>query len=169
MHSSEAVSSGAKMKVLLAIDGSAHSHAALVEFAKRPWPNGTEVQILTVIHPSIRLFLEPTLVVAAAHMERALELERNAPALVKSASEMIRDAHPGISATAKIVEGIPQDSIVGEAEEWGADLIVLGSHGYGRVGRVFLGSVAGAVVAKAPCSVQVVRAKHLFDKIESAA
>ena len=38
------------MKVILAIDGSRHSHAALVEFARQPWPNGTEVQILTAIH-----------------------------------------------------------------------------------------------------------------------
>jgi hypothetical protein len=35
------------MKVLLALDGSPHSHAALVEFATRRWPNGTEVQIRT--------------------------------------------------------------------------------------------------------------------------
>jgi nucleotide-binding universal stress UspA family protein len=157
------------MKVLLAIDGSPHSHAAVVEYATRPWPNGTEVQILTVVHPSIPLFMEPTLVVAAAHMEQILELGREAPALVQAASDMIRDAHPGISVTTKIVEDIPKDAIVQEAEDWGADLIVLGSHGYGRVRRVVLGSVAGAVVAKAPCSVQVVRAKHLLDHAESAA
>jgi nucleotide-binding universal stress UspA family protein len=157
------------MKVLLALDGSAHSHAALVEFAARPWPNGTEVQILTVIHSSIPLFLDPTLVVAAAHMEQILELRRKAPELVTTASEMIRDADSAISVTTKIVEGIPKDAIVQEAEDWGADLIVLGSHGYGRVQRVVLGSVAGAVVAKAPCSVQIVRAKHLFTEAESAA
>lgn len=71
--------------------------------------------------------------------------------------------------TTKIVEGIPKDAIVQEARDWGADLIVLGSPGYGRVRRVFLGSVACAVVAKAPCSVQVVRAKHLLYDAESAA
>ena len=59
------------MKVLLAIDGSPHSHAALVEFATRPWPHGTDVLILTVIHASIPLFLDPALVIAAAHMRRA--------------------------------------------------------------------------------------------------
>ena len=75
------------MKVLLAIDGSPHSHAALVEFAKRPWPTGTEVQILTVVHPSIPLFLEPTLVVAAAHVEQTLELQRDSPGLVEAASK----------------------------------------------------------------------------------
>ena len=62
------------MKVLLAIDGSPHSHAALVEFATRPWPSGTEVQILTVVHSSIPLFPDPALLAAAAHMEQTLEL-----------------------------------------------------------------------------------------------
>jgi nucleotide-binding universal stress UspA family protein len=157
------------MKVLLAIDGSPHSHAALVEFAARPWPHDTDVQILTVVHPSIPLFLEPTLVFAAAHMEQTLVQQHDAAPLVEAASTMIRDADPGLRVTTKIIEGIPQDAIVQEAHDWGADLIVLGSHGYGRLRRVLLGSVAGAVVAKAPCSVQVVRAKHLLDRAESAA
>jgi nucleotide-binding universal stress UspA family protein len=157
------------MKVLLAIDGSPHSHAALVEFVARPWPSGTDVQILTVVHSSIPLFLDPTLLVAAAHMEQTLEQRRDAPVLVQAASRLIRDAVPGVSVTTNIIEGIPQDAIVDEALSWGADLIVLGSHGYGRVRRVVLGSVAAAVVAKAPCSVQVVRAKHLLDGVESAA
>ena len=157
------------MKVLLAIDGSPHSHAALVEFVTRPWPSGTELQILTVVHASIPLFLDPTLLVAAAHMEQTLEQRRDAPALVEAASQMIHAADPGISVTTNIIEGIPEDAIVEEAQSWGADLIVLGSHGYGRMRRVVLGSVAGAVVAKAPCSVQVVRAKHLLDNAEFAA
>jgi nucleotide-binding universal stress UspA family protein len=82
---------------------------------------------------------------------------------------MIRNALPDVSVTTKVMEGSPKDMIVEEAQDWGADLIVLGSHGYGRVRRVLLGSVASAVVAEAPCSVQVVRAKHLQDNAESAA
>jgi nucleotide-binding universal stress UspA family protein len=157
------------MKVLLAIDGSPHSHAALIELAARPWPNGTEVQILTVIHPSIPLFMEPTLLVAAAHVQQAGELRHHAPTLVEAASHLIRNASPGVSVTTTIVEGIPKNVIVQEAQDWDADLIVLGSHGYGRVRRMVLGSVAGAVVATAPCSVQVVRAKHPLQNAESAA
>ena len=157
------------MKILLAIDGSPHSHAALVEFATRPWPNGTEVQILTVVHSSIPLFVDPAFVAAAAHMEQTLDRRRDAPALVEAAANVIRDANPSVSVTTNIIEGLPKDVIVEEARSWGADLVVLGSHGYGRVRRVVLGSVAAAVVANAPCSVQVVRAKHLLDKAESAA
>ena len=157
------------MKVLLAIDGSTHSHAALTEFVTRPWPDGTEVRILTVLHAPIPLLFEPTLVMAAAHMEEILALRDQAPAFVKAASDRIRHAAPGVNVTTKIVEGIPKDAIVQEAEDWGADLIVMGSHGYGRFRRMVLGSVAGAVVANAPCSVQVVRAKHLLQTTESAA
>jgi nucleotide-binding universal stress UspA family protein len=47
-------------------------------------------------------------------------------------------------------------------------LIVLGSHGYGFVRRMLLGSVAGAVVANAPCSVQVVRQTGAHDGAVSA-
>ena len=157
------------MKVILALDGSPHSHEALVEFARQPWPDDTEVQILTVIHPSIPLVMEPTLVVAAAHVQQAGELRDQAPALVEAASTLIRDAAPAIAVTTNIVEGVPADMIVQEAHDWAADLIVLGSHGYGRMRRMVLGSVASAVVAKAPCSVQVVRAKHLLNDSQSAA
>jgi nucleotide-binding universal stress UspA family protein len=157
------------MKVILAIDGSPHSHAALVEFARQPWPNGTEVQILTVIHPSFPLVMDPLFLGVSAHAQQTGELRHQAPALVEAASKLIRDAAPAVTVTTEIVEGVPKDMIVQEAQNWGADLIVLGSHGYGRVRRMVLGSVAGAVVAKAPCSVLVVRAKHLLRNTESAA
>ena len=48
-------------------------------------------------------------------------------------------------------------AILDEAEEWGADLIVLGSHGRGFWGRVLLGSVSQAVALHARCSVEIVR------------
>ena len=47
--------------------------------------------------------------------------------------------------------------ILDEAESWGADLIVLVSHGYGPLKRFLLGSVSQAVVSHAKCSVEVVR------------
>jgi len=48
-----------------------------------------------------------------------------------------------------------------QADEWGADLIVVGSHGRTGVKRWLLGSVAGAIVSHAPCSVEVVRRREL--------
>jgi len=56
-------------------------------------------------------------------------------------------------------EGHPAEEIVKAARTWAADVIVIGSHGRGGLGRVFLGSVAEAVMRHAPCPVLVVRAK----------
>ena len=157
------------MKVILAIDGSPHSHAALAEFAGQSWPAGTEVRILTVIHPSFPLVMDPLFLGVSAHVQQAKEQRNHAPTLVEAAGRLIRAAAPAVIVTTKIVEGVPKDVIVREAMDWNADLIVLGSHGYGRVRRMVLGSVASAVVATAPCSVHVVRAKHLLRNNESAA
>jgi nucleotide-binding universal stress UspA family protein len=55
-------------------------------------------------------------------------------------------------------EGDPRSVIVEEAEQWPAELIVLGSHGYTGIKKWLMGSVAQSVVSHAPCSVEVVRA-----------
>ncbi len=62
-----------------------------------------------------------------------------------------------MTVSAKSLEGVPKDVIVREATEWGADRIVLGSHGYGPIGRAVLGSTAAGIAADAPCSVHIVR------------
>jgi hypothetical protein len=36
------------MKILLAIDGSPYSDAAVAEVGQRPWPAGSEVRVITV-------------------------------------------------------------------------------------------------------------------------
>jgi universal stress protein A len=56
--------------------------------------------------------------------------------------------------------GTPSDQIVKAAEEWSADLLVIGSHGRGGMQRALLGSVAEAVMRHAPCPLVVVRAKQ---------
>ncbi|MDQ3013501.1 MAG: universal stress protein, partial [Acidobacteriota bacterium] len=52
-----------------------------------------------------------------------------------------------------------KEAILDEAERWGANLIVLGSHGYGWGKRFLFGSVALAVVTGATCSVEIVRSR----------
>jgi len=49
------------------------------------------------------------------------------------------------------------EEIIDEAKEWGADLILLGTHGRHGIKRFILGSVARIVATHAPCSVEVVR------------
>ena len=54
------------------------------------------------------------------------------------------------------VPGPPRVVILDEAQSWGADLIVVGSHGYRAWERFLLGSVSQSIVAHAKCSVEVV-------------
>ena len=50
-------------------------------------------------------------------------------------------------------------AILQAASEWGADLIVIGSHGRDGLTRALLGSVAEGVMRQAPCPVLVVKAR----------
>jgi len=58
---------------------------------------------------------------------------------------------------AKTIKGDPKIAILDEAERWGADLIVVGTHGYTSMQRLWLGSVSRAVVSHAKCSVEIAR------------
>ncbi len=144
------------MKVLLAFDGSEHSQAALAEVASRDWPAGTQIQVLTVIHSRWPVVGDPFFTVASAHMESMLEQQSEAPELLNSAVGQIRARAPRLSVTSKVLEGVPHEVIVQEASDWDADLIVLGSHGYGRFRRAVLGSVAAAVAVERP-AVEIIR------------
>lgn len=157
------------MRILLAIDGSPHSDAAVEEVRRQPWPEGTAVEILTVINATAPLLIDPALAMAAAHVEQLAEHRRLAPQILDAAAAQLAARDEGLDVTTRILEGNPKDVIVDEAREWGADLIVVGSHGYGRFRRMVLGSVAGAVVANAPSSVLVVRRQQAIDNTETAA
>lgn len=148
------------MKVLVATDGSPSSETAIREVALRHWPDETEIEVLTVIHTRFPLVSDPVLVLAASHETLLNEARQKAPEIVEKAAKQIRTQAPHLHVVTKILEGTPKAMIVEEAEKWGADLIVLGSHGYGPVSRFLLGSVAHAVALHAPCSVQIVRSRQ---------
>jgi nucleotide-binding universal stress UspA family protein len=151
---------GKGVKVLLAIDGSAHSEAAIAEVARRPWPADTQVLVLTVIHAKAPLMPDPSFVLAAAHFQQIQQLHEEAPTLVNRACQQLRRRAPSLAVLTAIEEGVPKDIIVKVARGWGADLIVLGSHGYRRIRGILLGSVALGVLGEAPSSVLVARVKQ---------
>ena len=146
------------MKILLAIDGSEHSGAAVEAVAARPWPPGTIVRVLSaverVVPPATEVWYD-----AGGSLEQAREeLTKRADQLTVGVAEKVRAA--GLTAETAVRDGDPRSVIVDEAEEWDADLIVVGSHGYTGLKRWLLGSVAQSVVSHAPCSVEVVRRKQ---------
>ncbi len=77
----------------------------------------------------------------------------------ESAAQRVVDAarRRGVRATFLIWEGPAAQALMEAAAAEGVDLIVMGSHGRGRVGRLIFGSVSQAVAREAPCPVMVVR------------
>jgi nucleotide-binding universal stress UspA family protein len=160
---------GIDVKILLAIDGSSYSGTAIAEVACRPWTADTEVLVLTVVHTKLPVVPDPSFVLAAAHVQHIQQLHDEAPALVSGACRRLRQSSPSLIVLTAIEEGVPREVIVKVAREWGADLIVLGSHGYGRIRGILLGSVALGVLAAAPCSVLVARVKQATEDADQQA
>jgi len=71
----------------------------------------------------------------------------------------------GLKTTGEVLSGYPKAKIVDEAKKWGADLVVVGSHGRRGVERILLGSVSEAVALHADCSVEVIRSSVLLEEI----
>jgi nucleotide-binding universal stress UspA family protein len=72
----------------------------------------------------------------------------------------LADVHPTdpmVPSVHRLLSGEPADAIVKIAESEGADLIVMGTHGRTGLTRLLMGSVAEAVVRKAPCPVLTVK------------
>jgi nucleotide-binding universal stress UspA family protein len=146
------------MKILLAVDGSTTSNAALDSVARRPWPADTDVEIVTAIQKPIIVGMEPW----AATPEYFEQLEK----AVKEAGKAVVDAavkrfgesaDKALHVSGQVIEGPASQAIVVEAQKCGADLIVIGSRGLGAWNRLILGSVSSSVVHHANCSVEVVR------------
>jgi nucleotide-binding universal stress UspA family protein len=145
------------LRILLAIDGSPCSVAAVNDVAHCRLPNGSAVEVLTAIHSRVPVIPDPAFAFAAGRADDLHEQEQRSPAIQQAALTRLRRHRPHLEVTTKVVEGDPKDVILREAIEWHADRVVLGSHGYGKAGRAILGSTAAAVAAEAPCSVVIAR------------
>ncbi len=152
------------MKILLATDGSEHSEAAVDEIAQRPFPMGSQVRVISVVDPPY-----PTTGIWTGdgtnlndmnlYDEMLKSFTQRASTAVEKAAHGLRASHEGreLGVTTEVLTGSPKQVILDEAETFAADLIVVGSHGYGMIERFLLGSVSQAVALHAQCSVEIVR------------
>lgn len=143
------------MRILLAIDGSKFSEAAVRFVIERARSQPAEVRVLHIVEP-------PSLLVARemGGYDRNLEVvwqaeAKQAEALVAKAANELRLA--GISAVTSVEEGDPKAKIIEAASKWKADVIVVGSHGHHGLLEFLLGGVSEAVARHAGCSVTIVR------------
>jgi len=146
------------MKILLAVDGSPCSDAAVEEVSRRPWPDGSSIKVLTAFELPVPPTPEGWALPVNYFEEMDVALRKQAQNIVDGAIAKLKPKLPkSTSIDAQILPGSPRAAILDEAENWGADLIVVGSHGYRAWERFLLGSVSQSVVSHAKCSVEVVR------------
>ena len=146
------------MKIVIGVDGSNYSDAALEEVSQRTWPHGSEILVVN----AFEIPLAPTAEVWAIPTDYYVKLDRiiraQSDEVLKAAEKQLRShLTDTIEIKTKAVLGSPKRVILDEAENFKADLIVVGSHGYPTWERLLLGSVSQAVVSHAKCSVEVVR------------
>jgi nucleotide-binding universal stress UspA family protein len=153
------------MKILIATDSSDYSKAAVNSVAERPWPEGSEVKIISAMEVPFAPTTEGWVMPDSYYSELDRVAREQAEAAVKDAVERIESGKAsGIEIITKIISGSAGEVILDEAERWDADLIVLGSHGYSGWQRFLLGSVSHAVATHAHCSVEIVRQKPHAEK-----
>ena len=136
------------VRIVIGVDGSAGAEAAVRAVAQRPWPTGSEVRLVAALDPMIATALQ--WVEGGAPDEQAWMSKR-----VDSSVELLRAS--GMTATTVIKEGDPKRMLPDEARRWNADCVFVGASGLRGIGRLLLGSVSSSVVARAHCSVEVVR------------
>jgi nucleotide-binding universal stress UspA family protein len=148
------------VRIVVGVDGSAEGNAALDQMIARNWPDKSEVTVVVVDEP-----LEPTVVgefipLVSDSVAQSNEQEHlHSMKLANAAAERLK--RHGLRARAVVRSGNPKRELVAFAEEWRADCIFVGATGItSRLERFLLGSVAGAVAARAHCSVEVVRRKR---------
>jgi nucleotide-binding universal stress UspA family protein len=141
------------MNVLVGVDDSPFSRAALDYVKRLSWPSNTEFLVVSSCPP---VFIGPGEAVAAdAIMELNRQQERYHTDTAERGASELQAAN--LRARPRMLSGDPRHALLNEARAFKADLIVVGSHGRSGVAKLLLGSVASHVVSHAPCSVLVVR------------
>lgn len=153
--------------VVIAFDGSPSSEEAVRRSGEllpgRPavvlvvWKQGIGFELLEL--PAATLGLPP----APIDIRTALEIDQaqqeRAQQLAQRGAELARQA--GFDADGVAVADDPDipvsETIVAVARERHAQAVVVGAHGHGKIGEVFLGSTSRDVIRHTPCPAIVVR------------
>jgi nucleotide-binding universal stress UspA family protein len=155
---------GSPVRIVIGMDGSPASYAAVRAVAERNWPAQSQARVVVVDDP-----LQPTLVgelipLVAESVDSNNRMDRGQiQKFAEDAAKLIRSGN--LHASVAIEEGDPKHVLPKVAEQWGANSIFVGATGFSnRFERFMLGSVSSAVAARAHCSVEVVRLREKRQK-----
>ena len=143
------------MKILIGVDDSPHSRAAVEFVRKMAWPKDSTIKVLSVVRPAVAMYAEAYVPAPAYVGELNEETVRFHQETAANAERELQGT--GLKTEAKILNGDPRTELVEAARTEYADLLVVGSHGRTGMAKLLMGSVASYVVAHAPCSVMVVK------------
>ena len=156
------------MKVLIGYDGSEGGDAVFDDLGRAGLARESEALIVSVadvfapdsggpefdLQPLPSRRVEAVLKLAQAHRETII---KEAKALAAKAADRLRAQFPEWKIADQTVPGTPAWELISAANDWSADLIVVGSQGRSAIGRFFLGSVSKRIATDARCSVRVAR------------
>ena len=143
-------------KILVPVDGSPTSLAGLQEAIALARVMGSTIKVLHVVDEiSFMTSFESSMALTAEVFET---LKKAGQDVLQEVETRVRAA--GVAVETELYEsysGRVSDLVIAKAREWGAQLIVLGTHGRRGVGRMLLGSDAEQVLRQSPVPVLLVR------------
>jgi nucleotide-binding universal stress UspA family protein len=140
--------SGAARRIVVGIDGSAPSLAALEWAARQAGFTGSGLEAVIVWQwPMSYGFAMPL----ASDYDPSTEAGK----VLGDAVGDLRNAHPKVEIRSSVVEGFPGQVLVEASKD--ADLLVVGSRGHGEFAGLLIGSVSEYCVTHAHCPVLVMR------------
>ena len=145
------------VRILVGVDGSPASAAAIREVGMRAWPQLSEIRVIAVSAPLAATFAGSLMPPVGRIVQMSNDTEREwLSSIVQDAVGVLEPS--GLKVSTEVREGDPKHELVEAAEAWSADCLFVGSVGFSnRFERFLLGSVSAAVTARAHCSVEVVR------------
>jgi nucleotide-binding universal stress UspA family protein len=143
---------GTPVRLIIGVDGSKDSEAAVAAVAARKWPAGSEARIVNATWATPEPTTQP---VAGPITQWIIEEKIKVQKMIDEAVNKLNAA--GLKTGVVVKEEEPKRLLIAEAESWGADCIFVGAKGMDRLERFLIGSVSSAVAARAHCSVEVAR------------
>lgn len=141
-------------KILVPLDGSRHSEAALQSASFMARAFNAELKLVTVEEVATPIYpgeVDP---------EMLVDLRKDAQAYLDSRAHHLRQEGCSVS-TKVLTAGPPADRILDEVQHEKTDLIVVGSHGRTGLSRLLLGSVSEKLARHAPCPVMITRLQEV--------
>lgn len=147
-------------KILIAVDNSVCAEKAAKTGYEMAAKFGAEIALLNIIEPAPQT-VEPDFAMAPVFLEIYDNSAENSHLLLKEIEHKYAN---GLKTTYLTEMDTASHGIIKQAEEWGADLIVLGTHGRTGLYHFLMGSVAEHVARKAACPVLIVPNKEATDE-----